>query len=111
MGSSAVGASYAAGALRIDKLLWYLRLAPNRSQAQALACRGIVRLNGRRIEKAHVPVQCGDILTLPYRGEIATLRIRVLPKRRGGAPEAEAHYERLFVDGKQSFIDGDRPTP
>jgi ribosome-associated heat shock protein Hsp15 len=99
------------GALRIDKLLWYLRLAPNRSQAQALAARGIIRLNGRRVEKAHVPVHTGDIITLPYRGKIATLRVLMLPTRRGGAPEAEGHYERLFLDPKRSFIDEARPTP
>ena len=37
--------------MRIDKLLWFLRLAKTRSAAQALVGAGHVRLNGKRVER------------------------------------------------------------
>jgi ribosome-associated heat shock protein Hsp15 len=39
--------------MRIDKLLWFLRLAKTRSVAQAMAEAGHIRVNGRRIDRAH----------------------------------------------------------
>ncbi|HEX7872694.1 MAG TPA: S4 domain-containing protein [Sphingobium sp.] len=78
---------------RIDRFLWYARLAANRSAAQALAGRGIVRLNGRRIERAHVAVRRGDLLTLPLGERVRVVRILELPSRRGPVPEAQALYE------------------
>ncbi|MET0365021.1 MAG: S4 domain-containing protein [Sphingobium sp.] len=78
---------------RIDRFLWYARLAANRSAAQALAARGIVRLNGRRIERAHVAVRRGDLLTLPLGSHVRVVRILELPSRRGPAPEAQGLYE------------------
>jgi ribosome-associated heat shock protein Hsp15 len=51
--------------VRIDKLLWYLRLAKTRAIAQTLAEDGHIRLNTRRIDRAHQKVACGDVLTVP----------------------------------------------
>jgi ribosome-associated heat shock protein Hsp15 len=42
-----------AAGLRIDKLLWFLRLARTRALAQDWAQAGHIRLNGRRVERAH----------------------------------------------------------
>lgn len=96
-GSPAVTAPQPAAppAQRIDRFLWFVRLAPNRSAAQALAERGIVRLNGRRIERAHTAVRPGDLLTLPIGQVVRVVRIVALPGRRGPAPEARAHYEMI----------------
>ncbi|MET0137522.1 MAG: S4 domain-containing protein [Sphingobium sp.] len=82
---------------RIDRFLWFARLAGNRTAAQALAERGIVRLNGRRVERAHTPVRRGDLLTLPLGAGVHVLRILDLPTRRGPAPEAQGHYEMIEV--------------
>jgi ribosome-associated heat shock protein Hsp15 len=78
---------------RIDRFLWFARLSGDRSTAQALAERGIVRLNGRRIERAHTAVRPGDLLTLPVANTVRVIRILVLPVRRGPAPEARTLYE------------------
>lgn len=78
---------------RIDRFLWFARLSGDRSTAQVLAERGIVRLNGRRIERAHTPVRPGDLLTLPIADNVRVIRILVLPVRRGPAPEARTMYE------------------
>lgn len=86
-------AAGAAPTQRIDRFLWFARLTGNRSAAQALAERGIVRLNGRRIERAHAPVRPGDLLTLPLGERVRVIRILHLPVRRGPAPEATLLYE------------------
>jgi len=81
--------------LRIDKLLWYLRFAHNRVMARKLAEKGHVRLNGRRIERGHVRVRQGDILTVPQGHEVHVVRIIVLPERRSSALQAQSCYEIL----------------
>lgn len=82
---------------RIDRFLWFARLSGSRSAAQALAERGIVRLNGRRVERAHSPVRPGDLLTLPVGERVRVIRVVQLPVRRGPATEAESLYESIEV--------------
>lgn len=83
--------------LRIDKFLWFARLASSRSAAQAMAQRGIMRLNGRRVERAHSPVRIGDLITLAQGSRIRVVRVVSLPHRRGPAPEARDCYEDLTL--------------
>lgn len=83
--------------LRIDKYLWFVRLCSSRSNAQKLAEDGHIRLNGRRIERAHSPVRAGDLITFPHFDKVRVVRVITLPSRRGPAPEAQACYEELTV--------------
>ncbi|MCP1468468.1 ribosome-associated heat shock protein Hsp15 [Sphingobium sp. OAS761] len=85
--------------LRIDKYLWFTRLVKSRSIAQAMAEEGHIRLNGRRIERAHAPVRAGDLITFPNPGGVRVVRVTALPVRRGPAPEAQGCYEELTVGG------------
>lgn len=87
--------------MRIDKFLWFARLAKSRSAAQAMAERGIMRLNGRRIDRAHLPVRTGDLVTLAQGDRIRVIRILALSVRRGPAPEAQGCYEELMLGGTQ----------
>jgi len=82
-------------ALRIDKLLWFLRFAHNRVMARKLAEKGHVRMNGRRIERGHVKVRQGDILTIPQGQLVHVVRIIALPERRSSAAQAQSCYEIL----------------
>ncbi len=81
--------------LRIDKVLWFLRFAHNRVMARKLAEKGHVRMNGRRIERGHVKVRQGDILTIPQGRDVHVVRILSLPERRGSAALAQSCYEIL----------------
>ncbi len=81
--------------LRIDKFLWFVRLAKSRSVAQKMAEDGHIRLNGRRIERAHSPVRTGDLITFPHHHGVRVVRVVQLPARRGPAPEAQSCYEEL----------------
>ena len=83
------------GALRIDKLLWHLRLSKSRSLAQTLIAEGHVRLNGSRVEKPSIEVKVGDIVTLPRGQGALAIRLLSTPPRRGPAPEARACYSEI----------------
>ncbi|WP_370174475.1 RNA-binding S4 domain-containing protein [Sphingobium abikonense] len=85
--------------LRIDKYLWFARLSKSRSIAQKLAEDGHMRLNGRRIDRAHAPVRAGDLITFPHVGGVRVVRVLALPVRRGPAPEAQSCYEELTIGG------------
>ncbi|WP_226016180.1 RNA-binding S4 domain-containing protein [Novosphingobium sp. FKTRR1] len=83
--------------MRIDKLLWFLRLAASRSFAQEWVGSGHIRLNGRRIERASTAIKAGDLLVLPMRSGVKVIEIVALPTRRGPAPEAQGCYRVLDV--------------
>jgi len=84
--------------VRIDKLLWYLRLAKTRGIAQSLAEQGHIRLNGRRVDRAHQKVGIGDVVVLPLLAGVRVIEILCLPTRRGPAEEARACYRALDAD-------------
>jgi ribosome-associated heat shock protein Hsp15 len=81
--------------MRIDKLLWFLRLARTRTIAQGMAEEGHMRINGRRVDRAHQKVSAGDVLTLPSHPGVRVIEILALPARRGPPPEARACYRML----------------
>jgi ribosome-associated heat shock protein Hsp15 len=81
--------------MRIDRLLWFLRLAPSRTLAHEWALDGHIRVNGRRIEKPSAAIGAGDVLTLPTRSGVKVIEIIALPQRRGPASEAQSCYRAL----------------
>jgi ribosome-associated heat shock protein Hsp15 len=81
--------------MRLDKFLWFVRLTKTRALAQAIAEAGHLRLDGRTIDRAHVDVRPGAVLTFPYNDRVRVIRVEALPTRRGPAPEAQACYTDL----------------
>lgn len=81
--------------MRIDKLLWFLRLAKTRSAAQALVGSGHIRLNGKRVERTAQAVSVGDVMVIPLHKGVAVIELQALPQRRGPASEAQACYRTL----------------
>ena len=73
--------------MRIDVLLCYVRLVRSRALGRALAERGVARVNGVRVTKAHHPVRPGDVLTVPAHGKIVVAQIVQLPRQRLPARE------------------------
>lgn len=84
-----------ADTMRLDLFLWYARFAKTRSAAQAIAEAGTLRLDGRRVERAHVAVRVGSVLTFPLHDRVRAIRVAALPHRRGPAPEAQQCYAPL----------------
>lgn len=87
-----------AASMRIDRYLWFARLAKTRSFAQEVAAARHLRIDGRVVDRAHAAVRVGNVLTFPLHGRIRVIRIEALPARRGPAPEARACYADLTVD-------------
>jgi ribosome-associated heat shock protein Hsp15 len=81
--------------LRIDKLLFFLRIAKSRTLAQGWAEAGHIRINGRRIEKGSAMVSMGDVITLPKGEAVLAIRLLAIPVRRGPAVEAQLCYQLL----------------
>lgn len=92
-----------AAGMRIDKLLWFLRLTKTRDLAQVMAEEGHIRLNGRRVDRAHQKIDAGDVLVLPLPAGVRVIEILVLPTRRGPASEAQACYQALDARGDLSI--------
>jgi ribosome-associated heat shock protein Hsp15 len=85
-------------ALRIDKLLWHLRLAKSRTLAQNWVQAGYMRVNGMRVLHCHLLIHTGDVITLPRGDNILTIRIDQIPARRGPAPETRKCYSFLTAN-------------
>ena len=81
-----------ADSLRLDKFLWFARIVKTRALAQTLAEGGRLRISGRIVDRAHVPVRVGDVLSFAVHGNVRVLKIEALPLRRGPPAEARALY-------------------
>lgn len=88
--------------MRLDRWLWWTRLAKTRTLAQGIAADGHLRIDGRAVDRAHAAVRVGNILTFALHGRVRVLRVEALPQRRGPAPEAQACYQEL----KAALVDG-----
>jgi ribosome-associated heat shock protein Hsp15 len=84
--------------VRIDRYLFFIRLAKSRTFAQAILDDGYVRIDGKRVEKSSEEVRVGSVVALPLRGQVRVLRVVCLPDRRGPPAEARACYEELGID-------------
>ncbi|HWK37181.1 RNA-binding S4 domain-containing protein [Sphingomonas sp.] len=81
--------------MRIDKYLWFVRLAKTRGFAQEVAEARHLRIDGRVIDRAAAPVRVGNVLTFPLHDRVRVIRVEALPARRGPAPEARRCYTDL----------------
>ncbi len=78
--------------IRIDKLLYFLRLVKSRSIAQKICEAGHIRMDGRRIEHGHVLARENSQITMPYGNGVMMMKLCKIPIRRGPASEAREHY-------------------
>jgi ribosome-associated heat shock protein Hsp15 len=79
--------------LRLDKWLWFARVAKTRSLAARLCTAGCVTVGGRDGIKPHHPVRIGDRITVDLRYERRQLVVRALGERRGPPTEARQLYD------------------
>ena len=76
---------------RLDKWLWHTRFYKTRSLATAAISGGKVQMNAGRVKPAH-RVRIGDRISLALQGIVGEFEVLGLPRRRGPAAEAQAHY-------------------
>ena len=84
--------------MRVDRFLFFIRLAKSRTLAQVIVEEGYVRIDGRRVGKPSEEVRVGSLVALPLRGRVRILKVLSLPARRGPAAEARLCYEELGID-------------
>jgi len=80
---------------RLDRWLWYARIAKSRSLASRLVSEGRCRVNGAKITKPAHGVLPGDVITLVIRQSVLVVRVLLPGVRRGPAREAFTLYENL----------------
>jgi len=80
-------------ALRLDKFLWFARLARTRSAAARLCTEGHVAIAGIAAFKPHQPVRIGDWITVEQGRWRRRLRVTALGERRGATAEAHLLYD------------------
>lgn len=93
-------------ALRIDKLLWHLRLAKSRTLAQGLVDAGRVRVNGARVMKPGQMVAIGALVVVNAPAGLRAIRLTAIPARRGPPDEARGCYDDLTAPGT-AMAEGD----
>jgi ribosome-associated heat shock protein Hsp15 len=85
----------AGATLRIDKFLWFARLAKTRALAARLCAAGAVTLGGIAIGKASQVVRVGDVVAVPRGRLLHEIRILALGSRRGPPAEARLLYAEI----------------
>lgn len=89
------------GAMRLDRLLVYLRFARTRSRASAMIDQGHMRLNGTHVQRTSTEVHPGDVLTFAQGQEVRIVQVIELPERRGPPGMARSHYRELDRNGEK----------
>jgi ribosome-associated heat shock protein Hsp15 len=79
---------------RLDKWLWFARVAKSRTIAATAVTEGKIKVNRERAEKSQL-VKVGDVITSRMTRTVRVLRVAGLGKRRGPASEAQRLYEDL----------------
>jgi len=80
---------------RLDKWLWFARVARTRVLAAELAASGHVRVNGQRVAAAAKLVRRGDVLTIALNRRVLVLKVLEAAERRGAYVNARLLYEDL----------------
>ena len=101
-------ASDATATMRVDRFLWFERLAKTRSMAQTIANKGTLRIDGRRIDRAHATVRIGSVIAWPWNGAVRIVRVEALPDRRGPASEAATLYTAIETGAANAVDAGGR---
>lgn len=81
--------------LRLDKWLWFARLARNRSSAQALCESRRLRIDGRVIDRSCAQVRPGNVISFPRGDEVIAVRVEELGDRRGSPEDGRRLYTLL----------------
>jgi ribosome-associated heat shock protein Hsp15 len=87
---------------RLDKWLWFARMARTRALAQELIANGYVRIDGRKADQASKLVGPGNVLTIALAQKVVVLEILGCAERRGSYPEAQKLYRLISPDAPET---------
>ncbi len=78
---------------RVDKWLWFARVAKSRTLAARLVEDGFVRVNSVRVDSPAKVVKPGDVLTVALERQVRVLKVLAPGTRRGPYPEARLLFD------------------
>jgi len=97
--------------VRLDKWLWYARFFKTRTLATALCRASKVRVNKAVVDKPHLALRPGDVLTFPMGRRVRVVRVVATGTRRGPAVEAQTLYEDLTPAASPAAGENVAPRP
>ncbi|MFN3868194.1 MAG: RNA-binding S4 domain-containing protein [Hyphomicrobiaceae bacterium] len=80
---------------RLDKWLWFARIAKSRTLAATLVSGGKVRVNRAKVDKPAHTLRPGDVVTIALGPKVRVLRVVAPGVRRGPATEAQGLFDEL----------------
>ena len=83
--------------LRLDKFLYFVRLAKSRAKSVSLIHAGRMRIDGRPVTSIHIDIRLGQTITMAMGSQVRAIRVLAIPARRGPAVEAQACYEDMIA--------------
>ena len=95
MSKQGAGGSVSETFQRLDKWLWFARLAKSRTLAATAVTEGKIKINRVTADKPSQTVKVGDVITSRLRRDIRVLRVAAVGTRRGPAEEARKLYDDL----------------
>ncbi len=81
--------------IRLDKWIWFARIAKTRTIAKKLVLAGKIRIDGVKTSSPSITVRPENTLTITQPRRILVYRIISIGTRRGPASEAQILYEDL----------------
>jgi ribosome-associated heat shock protein Hsp15 len=84
---------------RLDKWLWFARMARTRALARELIENGYVRVDGQKAGHSAKQVGPGNVLTIALAQKVVVLEILGCADRRGSYLEAQKLYRSIGPDG------------
>jgi ribosome-associated heat shock protein Hsp15 len=103
-------AAGASGSQRLDKWLWFARVAKSRTLAAALVAGGKVRVNRVRVDKPAHNLKPGDVVTISVGPRVRVLEVLQPGVRRGPATEARGLFDELTPRPDRTLLAGGDAT-
>ncbi len=83
------------GRIRVDKWLFFVRVAKSRTLAAKWVAEGCIRVNREKIAQPSHMLKADDVLTIALDRRVVVLKLVACGTRRGPAEEARTLYEDL----------------
>ncbi|MBL8566076.1 MAG: RNA-binding S4 domain-containing protein [Hyphomicrobiaceae bacterium] len=94
---------------RLDKWLWYARVAKSRTLAAGLVSGGKVRINRAKVDKPSHTIKPGDVVTVSVGPKVRVLKMLSPGVRRGPATEARGLFDELTLAPERPLVESGAP--